>query len=47
VVVNRVTEQGFTELSQSIDIQDNEEEGHDQNEGVVEEGTPPPPPSPL
>jgi hypothetical protein len=30
----------------SIDIQDNEEEGHDQNEGVVEEGTPPPP-SPL
>ena len=45
-VVNRVIEKGFTELSQSIDIQDNEEEGHDQNEGVVEAGAPPPPPPP-
>jgi hypothetical protein len=35
--VNRVVEKGFTELSQSIDIQDNEEGGHDQNEGVVED----------
>jgi hypothetical protein len=45
-VVNRVIEKGFTELSQSIDIHDNEEEGHDQNEGVVEAGAPPPPPPP-
>jgi hypothetical protein len=30
--------EGFTEISQSIDIQDNEEGGHDQNKGVVEEG---------
>ncbi len=44
--VNRVIEKGFTELSQSIDIQDNEEGGHDQNEGVVEVGDPPPPPPP-
>jgi hypothetical protein len=44
--VDRVIEEGFTELSQSIDIQDNEEGGHDQNKGVVEEGDPPPPPSP-
>ena len=44
--VNRVFEKGFTELSQSIDIQDNEEGGHDQNEGVVEAGAPPPPPPP-
>jgi hypothetical protein len=47
-----VIEKGFTELSQSIDIQDNEEGGRDQNEGVVEKGDPPPPttpppPSPL
>ena len=39
--VNRVIEEEFTELSQSIDIQDNEE--GDQNGGVVEEGPPPPP----
>ena len=54
--VNRAREQGFAELSQSIDMQDNNEEGgHDQNEGVPEEGvppplpppTPPPPPPPL
>jgi hypothetical protein len=44
--VNRVIEKGFTEFSQSIDIQDNEEGGHDQNEGVVETGAPPPPPPP-
>jgi hypothetical protein len=49
---NRVIEEGFTELSQSIDIQDNEEGGHDQNKGVVEAGDPapeppPPPPPPL
>jgi len=48
---NRVIVEGFTELSQSIDIQNNEEGGHDQNKGVVEEGVapppPPPPPSPL
>ena len=42
--VNRVIEKGFTEISQSI--QDNEEGGHDQNEGVVEAGGPPPPPPP-
>ncbi len=42
--VNRVIEKGFTGLSQSI--QDNEEGGHDQNEGVVEAGGPPPPPPP-
>jgi hypothetical protein len=36
--VNRAREQGFAELSQSIDMQDNNEEGgHDQNEGVPEE----------
>jgi hypothetical protein len=45
-VVNRGIERGFTELSQSIDIQDNEEGGHDQNEGVIESGGPPPPPPP-
>ena len=44
--VNRVFEKGFTELSQSIDLQDNQEGGHDQNGGVVEEGAPPPLPSP-
>ena len=44
--VNRVIEKGFTELSQSIDIQDNEEGGHHQQEGVVESGAPPPPPPP-
>ena len=49
---NRVIEEGFTELSQSKDIQDNEEGGHDQNKGVVEAGapvppTPPPSPPPL
>jgi hypothetical protein len=47
--VNRGREQGFTEISQSIDMEDNNEEGgHDQNEGVPEEGVPPPlpPPSP-
>ena len=49
--VNRVIVEGFTELIQSIDIQDNEEGGHDQNKGVVEAGgppcyTPPPPPPP-
>ncbi len=52
---NRVIVEGFTELSQSIDIQDNEEGGHDQNKGVFEAGgplppsppPPPPPPSPL
>jgi hypothetical protein len=43
---NRVIVEGFTELSQSIDIQDNEEGGHDQNKGVVEAGGPPPPPPP-
>ena len=42
--VNRVIEKGFTGLSQSI--QDNEEGGHDQNEGVVEAGGPPAPPPP-
>ncbi len=32
-------EKGFTEFRQSIDIQDNQEGGHDdQNGGVVEEG---------
>jgi hypothetical protein len=46
------SEGGFTELSQSIDIQNNEEGGHDQNKGVVEAGaapppSPPPPPPPL
>ena len=57
-VVNRVIEEGFTEFSKSIDIQDNNEEGgHDQNEGVGEVGVPPPespsssssppPPTPL
>jgi hypothetical protein len=45
--VNRVFEKGFTELSQSIDLQDNQEGGHDLNGGVVEEGTPPPPPLPC
>jgi hypothetical protein len=47
--VNRVFEKGFTELSQSIDMQDNQEGDHDQNGGVVEEGAPPapPPPPPL
>jgi hypothetical protein len=47
--VNRVIVEGFTELIQSIDIQDNEEGGHDQNKGVVEAGGPPPPspPSPT
>jgi hypothetical protein len=46
--VNRGIEKGFTELSQSIDLQDNQEGGHDLNGGVVEEGAPPPPhlPSP-
>jgi hypothetical protein len=49
---NRVIEEGFTELSQSIDIQDNEEGSHDQNKGVVEAGAPAleprsPPPPPL
>jgi hypothetical protein len=44
--VNRVFEKGFTELSQSIDLQDNQEGGHDLNGGVVEEGAPPPPPPP-
>jgi hypothetical protein len=45
--VNRLFEKGFTEFSQSIDLQDNQEGGHDQNGGVVEEGDPPPPvPSP-
>ncbi len=44
--VNRVIEKGFTELSQSIDLQDNQEGGHDQNGGDVEEGDPPPPPPP-
>jgi hypothetical protein len=44
--VNRVFEKGFTELSQSIDLQDNQEGGHDLNGGVVEEGAPPPPPLP-
>jgi hypothetical protein len=34
-VVNRVFEKGFTDLSQSIDIQDNEEGGHDKTEGVT------------
>jgi hypothetical protein len=43
---NRVIVEGFTELSQSIDILNNEEGGHDQNKGVVEEGVPPPPPPP-
>ncbi len=43
--VNRVIEKGFTELSQSLDLQDNQEGGHDQNWGVVETGVPPPPPS--
>ncbi len=43
---NRVIVEGFTELSQSIDIQDNEEGGHDQNKRVVEAGAPPPPPPP-
>ena len=52
VAANRVIVEGFTELSQSIDIQNNEEGGHDQNKGVVEAGDappppPPPPPSPL
>ena len=49
VAANRVIVEGFTELSQSIDIQNNEEGGHDQNKGVVEEGDapPPPPPPPL
>ncbi len=41
--VNRTREQGFTDLSQSIDMLDNNEEGgHDQNEGVPEEGVSPP-----
>jgi hypothetical protein len=44
--VNRVFEKGFTELSQSIDLQDNQEGGHDLNGGVVEDGGPPPPPLP-
>ena len=44
--VNRVIEKGFTGLSQSIDLQDNQEGGHDLNGGVVEEGAPPPPPPP-
>jgi hypothetical protein len=44
--VNSVFEKGFTEFSQSIDIQDNQEGGHDQNVGVVEERGPPPPPPP-
>ena len=43
---NRVIVEGFTELSQSIDIQNNEEGGHDQNKGVVETGAAPPPPPP-
>jgi hypothetical protein len=51
-VSNRVIVEGFTEFSQSIDIQNNEEGGHDQNKGVVETGaapppSPPPPPPPL
>jgi hypothetical protein len=45
-VVNRVFEKGFTEFSQSIDMQDNQEGGHDLNGGVVEDGTPPPRPRP-
>ena len=48
-VVNRVIDKGFTEFSQLIDMEDNNEEGgHDHNEGVPEEGVPlpPPPPSP-
>ena len=44
-VVKRVIEKGFTELSQSIDMYD-EEGRHDQNGGVVESGSPPPPPPP-
>jgi hypothetical protein len=45
--VNRVIEKGFTELSQSIDLQDNQEGGDDQDEGVIETGAPPPrPPRP-
>ncbi len=44
--VNRVFEKEFTDLSQSIDLQDNQEGSHDQNGGVVEEGAPPPPPPP-
>ncbi len=43
---DKVFEKGFTELSQSIDLQDNQEGGHDLNGGVVEEGAPPPPPPP-
>ncbi len=42
----RVIEKGFTDLSQSIHIQDNEDGCHDQNEGVPKEGDPPPPPPP-
>jgi hypothetical protein len=44
--VNRVFEKGFTTVSSSIDLQDNQEGGHDLNGGVVEEGAPPPPPLP-
>ncbi len=44
--MNREIEEGFTELNQSIDIQDNEEGGHDQNKGVVQTGDPRPPPLP-
>ena len=46
ISVNRVIEKGLTEISKSIDMQDIEEGGHDQNEGVPEEGDPPPPPPP-
>jgi hypothetical protein len=42
-VVNRVFEKGFTDLISSIDLQDNQEGGHDLNGGVVKEGVPPPP----
>jgi hypothetical protein len=48
--VNSVMDKGFTEVSQSIDMQDNNEEGgHDQNEGVPEEGEEEelPPPLPI
>ena len=37
LVNRRVIEKGFTDLSQSIDIQDNEEGGHDKNEGVTDD----------
>ncbi len=37
--MNREIEEGFTELNQSVDIQDNEEGGHDQNKGVFLKST--------